>query len=172
MLVPHDRRARIPPPRGSGERARDDVPEAETTERIDAATCLVEAGGQTDRVRKIDPGERRSESGIGGGAADALPRERQPQRGVREVMGRLRRKGEQRAPHRPVQVHSVPPPAAQRLLRPLCYTPAPYATRRCQTTSRADCSRCRSSTATSCCRRGNGRPSTSTSSASSPTRTC
>src|SRR5918996_306514 len=126
MLVPHDRLAGIPPPRSAGERARDDVPEAETAERIEAATCLVEAGGQTDGVCQIDPGERRSESGIGDGAADALPREREPQRGVRDVMGRLRRKGEQRAPHRPVQVHRhLPPGSAQRLLRPLCYAPGP-----------------------------------------------
>ena len=76
----------------------------------------------------------------GSGSPSAVcAKERQPQRCVREVMDRLRRKGEQRAPHRPVQVHRYPPRGPHNARCARCaMSRGPYATRRCQTTSRAD----------------------------------
>ena len=82
-------------------------------------TGLVEARGEPDRVRELDPGEGDPERGVAVGAAESLPRQRQAEQPLREAMRCLRGEREQDRPRqRPVQ-------SQPRSIGSLCYARCP-----------------------------------------------
>ena len=154
--VPRSRRPRDGP-------AHDEA-ESQPPERVEVPARLVEARGETDRVREADPAEVDLEGGIANHAADALPRQRQSQQGVATRCdasgGRAKNAGRPTAPYQP-------PSRRSRRPTPVCYPPDPW-----ETTSCGGWWPRRSCTGTSCSRAASTPRSTSTSSASSPTPSC